>query len=290
MILVAGSSGHIGQELVKKCVCKGLSLRCFDIQPPALEGTDMSKIEFVQADITDRGAVTQALRGVETVLSVTGLKKETKEVTHEMVEHGGMKNLVTAGKENNVSHIMYISVMGVAADAPARTLQAKWNAEQTLINSGIPYTIFRPSGYFVDFSEIFAPEIKAKGAFRVPGDGSTRIQPIAPEDVAETMIRAIGNEKAKNRIFSLAGPEVFALREVVELVGRVVGTETTVKQVPIWTMKLLFTLMRSRSGKDFLYRATRDSILEAAAHKEVQEVFQVNLERLEPWLKARLPS
>jgi hypothetical protein len=35
-----------------------------------------------------------------------------------MVENGGIKNIIQAGKENNVQHILYISALGVKADIP----------------------------------------------------------------------------------------------------------------------------------------------------------------------------
>lgn len=217
-ILIAGCNGHVGKEIVKKTVGQGIETRCFDLNPLEVSGLDTSSLEVVTGDITDLDTVIKATDGIDVVMDVIGMRGETKPLTHEMVEHGGIKNIIQAGKENNVSHILYISALGVKPGAPARTLAAKWNAEQTLISSGIPYTIFRPSGYFVDFAEHFVPKIRETGSFTVIGNGLTRLQPIDTADLAEAFIQSLDNEKARNRIFKISGLEVFTLIDIIHLV------------------------------------------------------------------------
>ena len=291
-ILVAGCNGHVGREMVRKAVERKMQVRCFDLAPLTIAGVDTAALEVVTGDITDLDTVKKATRDIAAVIDVIGMRGETKTLTHEMVEHGGMKNLVQAGRENNVQHILYTSVMGVEPDSPARTLAAKWNTEQTLIHSGIPYTIFRPSGYFVDFAEYFAPKIRNTGSFTVVGNGLTRIQPLDPADVAEAFLQALGNEKAMNRIFKIAGPEVFTLEEVISLVSRVVGRQVKIKKIPFPIMNTLFSIIAlltgRRGGKDFLYRMSRDSVCSEQEMKEVRGAFAIEFKRLEPWLREQL--
>lgn len=291
-ILVAGCNGHVGREMVRKAVERKMQVRCFDLAPPMIAGVDTAALEVVTGDITDLDTVKKATRDIAAVIDVIGMRGETKTLTHEMVEHGGMKNLVQAGRENNLQHILYTSVMGVEPDSPARTLAAKWNTEQTLLHSGIPYTIFRPSGYFVDFAEYFAPKIRNTGSFTVVGNGLTRIQPLDPADVAEAFLQSLGNEKAMNRIFKIAGPEVFTLEEVINLVSRVVGRQVKIKKIPFPVMNTLFSIIalltNKRGGKDFLYRMSRDSVCSDQEMKEVRGAFGIEFKRLEPWLREQL--
>jgi uncharacterized protein YbjT (DUF2867 family) len=291
-ILIAGGNGHVGREITRKAVERNMQVRCFDLTPPKIAGVDAAALDVVTGDITDPAAVRQATRGITAVIDVIGMKGETKTLTHEMVEHGGMKNIIQAGRENAVQHILYTSVMGVEPDSPALTLAAKWNTEQTLINSGIPYTIFRPSGYFVDFAEYFAPKIRDTGSFTVVGNGRTRIQPLDPADVAEAFLLSLGNQNAMNRIFKIAGPDIFTLEEVITLVSRVVGRPVKIKKIPFPVMNALFSIIAlltgKRGGKDFLYRMSRDSVCSDQEMKEVRGVFAIEFKRLEPWLRQQL--
>jgi uncharacterized protein YbjT (DUF2867 family) len=291
-VLIAGCNGHVGREIVRKAVERKMQVRCFDLVPLMIAGVDTAALEVVTGDITDLDTVKKATRDIAAVIDVIGMKRETKTLTHETVEHGGMKNLVQAGRENNLQHILYTSVMGVEPDSPARTLAAKWNTEQTLIHSGIPYTIFRPSGYFVDFAEYFAPKIRDTGSFTVVGNGLTRIQPLDPADVAEAFLQSLGNEKAMNRIFKIAGPDIFTLEEVITLVSRVVGRRVKIKKIPFPVMNALFSVITlltgKREGKDFLYRMSRNSVCSEQDMKEVREAFTIGFKRLQPWLRQRL--
>ena len=292
MLLIAGCNGHVGKEIVRKCIARKMAARCFDLKPLDLPGEDTSGLEIITGDITKLDDVRKAVTGVDVVMDVIGMRGETKVLTHEMVEHGGMKNIIQAGKEQQVQHIMYTSVMGVEPNSPAMSLSAKWNTEQTLINSGITYTIFRPSGYFVDFAEYFAPQIKKTGAFTIVGDGSTKLQPLDPADLAEAFIQSIDNQKVKNKIIKIAGSEVFTLTGIIGLVGTVVGREAKIKKMPFWLANLMFSAIAlatgKKGGKDFLYRMRRDSVCTPEEMQQIKEAFTIEFKKLEPWLRERV--
>ena len=292
MLLIAGCNGHVGKEIVRKCIARKMLARCFDLKPLELQGEDTSGLEIITGDVTKLDDVRKAVTGADVVMDVIGMRGETKVLTHEMVEHGGMKNIIQAGKENQVKHIMYTSVMGVEPNSPAMSLTAKWNTEQSLINSGIAYTIFRPSGYFVDFAEYFAPQIQKTGAFTIVGDGSTKLQPLDPADLAEAFLQSIDNQRVKNKIIKIAGPEVFTLAGIIGLVGTVVGRQAKIKKMPFWLANLMFSAIAlvtgKKGGKDFLYRMRRDSVCTAEEMQQIKEAFTIEFKKLEPWLQERV--
>ena len=137
-----------------------------------------------------------------------------------------------------------------------------------------------------------SPEIKDIGSFTVVGNGLTRLQPLDPADLAEAFIQSLDNKKALNRIFKIAGLEVFSLAEVINLVSRVVGRQVKIKKVPFWVMNALFSaialLTGKRGGKDFLYRMSRDSVCSDHDMEEVHEALAIEFNRLEPWLREKI--
>jgi uncharacterized protein YbjT (DUF2867 family) len=291
-VLIAGCNGHVGQEIVKKAVIRGMDIRCFDLKPLNIPQLDTSSLDCVTGDITDPVAVQRITKSVDAVIDVIGMRGETKTLTHEMVEHGGIKNIIQAGKKNGVKHILYTSVLGVEPHSPARTLSAKWNAEQSLMQSDIHYTIFRPSGYFVDFAEYFAPKIRDTGSFTVIGNGLTRLQPLDPADLAEAFIQSLDNQKAVNRLFKIGGPEVFNLVEIIDLVSKVVDRKVKIKKIPFGVMNIMFSVIAlltgKKGGKDFLYRMSRDSVCSDHEMRGVKDAFNIEFNRLEPWLREKV--
>jgi len=294
MILIAGCNGHVGRELLKKASGRKLPVRCFDLAPPDLTGIDPLLVEAVAGDITDPESVRKALEAVDTVMFVIGRKRGTKTQTHDMVEHGGMNNVIQACRGSGVKKIMYISALGVGKDVPATSLTAKWQAENSLIKSGIAYTIFRPSGYFVDFAEEFAPRIKATGSFTIIGQGACRVQPLDPADLAEAFLQAVDNPRALNKTFKIAGPETFALTDIIKLVAAVLGVPVKIKKMPLWLGRCMFSAIALATGnpaaKDFLYRMSRDSTCTEGDMRQVRDAFSIEFERLEPWLRRRLTA
>lgn len=292
MILLAGANGHVGRDILKKANSRGLKVRCFDLAAPDETGLDASLVEAATGDITRPEDVRAAVAGVDTVMFVIGRRRGVKHPTHDMVEHGGMKNIIEAGRQAGVRHIMYTSALGVGSDVPATSLVAKWHAEQCLVQSGIPYTIFRPSGYFVDFAEEFAPRIKATGSFTIVGQGGFRVQPLDPADLAEAFLQAMDNPRAVNATFKIAGPETFALTDIIKLVAAVVGVPVKIKKMPVWLGRCMFSAIALATGnpaaRDFLYRMTRDSTCTDEEMRQVRDAFSLEFERLEPWLRRRL--
>lgn len=101
----------------------------------------------------------------------------------------------------------------------------------------------------------------------------------------------MGNEKARNRIFKISGPEVFTIVDIINLVGKVVGKDVKIKKIPFWVMNIMFSLIAlltgKRGGKDFPCRMLRDSVCTDQEMREVSEAFSVELKSLEPWLRER---
>jgi uncharacterized protein YbjT (DUF2867 family) len=291
MLLIAGSNGHVGSWIMRKAAARGLKARCFDLRPPAVTCEGQAP-EVITGDITDPAAVRRAMEGVEAVMYVVGLKRQSRQITHDMVEYGGMLNVISAARDAGVKHILYISALGVGTGIPATSLEAKGKTEQALQASGITHTIFRPSGYFTDFAEHFAPKIRDTGSFTLIGPGTIRLQPLAPEDLAEAFLQAINNDAARNRIFKISGTEIFTIIEIVHLVARVVGQDVRIRHMPLGLMKGIFSLMAlvtgNRGGKDFLYRMSRDSVCAPQEQEEIRSVFSIDFQRLEPWLQAQL--
>ncbi len=290
-ILLIGSSGNIGGRALKILIEHGAAtaLTAFDKNPPKEKKlpAEITVLSGNQADITDADAVFAAVKGHDTVVCAIGVPRFTppgeKKLTPFEIEENGIKHIVKAAKSiGEVNHIIYISALGVARgdNIPSFHLNhlAKRNAENILINSSIPYTILRPSGYFFDFRDLIAAAISDR--YKIVEDGQARVQPIHQENMAEILCASIGNERATNQILAIGGPEVFSYRSLAEVFGRVL--KKAVKPVSLTPAQFKKEYFNSDV---VLFRATSDSILPEGALEKQQEVFPgLELERLEDYL------
>lgn len=112
MALVSGANGHLGNNLVRLLIQKGIPVRASvrNIHNKApFEGIDC---EVVQADITDKASFVKALQDVDTFYAVGASFKlwaqnPQKEIYD--VNMQGIRNTIEAAAEANVKKIVYVS-------------------------------------------------------------------------------------------------------------------------------------------------------------------------------------
>lgn len=110
--LVSGANGHLGNNLVRFLLDKGIPVRAtvrnINNNKP-FEGLDC---EVVQADITDKASFVKALQGVETFYAVgASFKLWAKDPKKEIydVNIQGTRNTIEAAAEAGVKRIVYVS-------------------------------------------------------------------------------------------------------------------------------------------------------------------------------------
>ena len=127
------------------------------------------------------------------------------------------KNMIKTCKKSGIKKIIYISGLGVTKNSRSDYFISKYKAEQEIIDSGLDYTIFRPS-YIVGkkdyLSKFILKQIK-KGIVIIPGSGKYHLQPIFVEDVAKIILESISEKKFSNKILDLVGPEIIKFEDFV---------------------------------------------------------------------------
>ena len=111
LALVTGANGHLGNNLVRLLISKGIPVRA------SVRNTDKGPFcgvdcEVVHADITDKQSLISALQGVE-ILYAAGAAfrlwaKDPKKEIYD-VNLAGTKNTVEAAAEAGVKRIVYVS-------------------------------------------------------------------------------------------------------------------------------------------------------------------------------------
>src|SRR3989304_8264423 len=148
MILITGSTGFVGRNIVKKAKEKGLKLKCLVRSPERARSVLGDNIEFAQGDVLNSNSLDKAMEGVEAIIHLVGIIVETKGASFENVHYHGTVNVVEAAKKAGVKRYLHMSALGTRADAESRYHKTKWQAEENVRNSGLDWTIFRPSVIF----------------------------------------------------------------------------------------------------------------------------------------------
>ena len=193
-IAVAGGTGIVGRHVVRIAKERGHQVRSLSRR----EGVDLVKGKGVGA----------ALKGVDTVIDVSGLRSmhTKKSVDFFMAT---TENLQQYGRAVGVKHHVVLSIVGVDK-APAGLYAGKQAQEEAVRHGDLPWTILRAT-QFHEFVEQVVDRTSFGPTVLVP---RFRTQPIAAAEVAEALVDA-AEAGPQGFLPDLGGPQVERLGDMV---------------------------------------------------------------------------
>lgn len=242
LVLVTGATGFLGRRVVRELQERHHTVRCLVHTPGGERLFPDPTPDIYYGSVTDTEALAEAAAGVEVMIHLVAIIRQRRRVTFETINHLGTANVVSAAKQSGVKHFIHISANAVTNDIRFRYLYSKWQGEQAVINSGVPYTILRPTLMFGsgdEFLNTLAGLVRIFPLVPVAGPGRNRYQPIAVEDVARCVALSVDRLNLKGKTLDIGGPDQLSYNEIVTIVARTLGKRRWRIHVPFWMMHLV---------------------------------------------------
>ena len=235
MILVAGSTGMLGMEIVRKLRERGESVRAL-VRETSDAGrvSELEKMgaEVVRGDLKVPASLKPAVDGVDTVVSTVTVITHAKEGdSFEATDDRGNVNLLNEAVSAGVRRFVFVS-FNVDGVPEAPLPNAKRHAEAAIKKSGIDYTIHRPSLFMQIWLSPMLFADPAAGTARVYGPGTSGIEYIAVQDVAEAVVQSIFDDAMRNKVVTYGGPEPISQRRATEIFGQAFAKPFAAIDVP----------------------------------------------------------
>jgi uncharacterized protein YbjT (DUF2867 family) len=242
LILVTGASGFVGGHVVHELRRRDLPVRCLVRDARKASKLAAWGCELAEGDITDPAAVRRAVQGARTVVHLVGIRQGSEE-QFQRVMINGTRDLLAAAREADVGRFVQMSALGTSEETKNLVpyYHAKWETEQLVRGSGIPFVIFRPSFIFGPDGGIlptFAKLAKLTPVTPIIGSGKQRIQPIWADDAAVYFAEAVERDDVTGRLFELGGPDAVTWNEFWERLKRAKGLRRPNVHVPVGLMKV----------------------------------------------------
>ena len=244
-IFVTGGTGFVGGHLLRALTGRPLRLLVRNRSAPA--GLASDQIEVVEGDVTRPETLRGAIDGCEAVIHLVAIISEEGGATFDRVIRQGTANVVAETQRAGVRRFLHQSAMGTLHDPHYGYFEAKWQAEQTVQASGIPWTIFRPSVIFGpgdEFISTLAKLVKTAPIIPVVGDGRSKFQPIAVEEVARAYLRALDDPSTAGKIYELGGGKTYGYEEMLDVIAGKFGKRKPKAHVPVGLMMPLVKLSK----------------------------------------------
>jgi len=269
-VALFGGTGFVGGYLVNTLLAAGHE-PCVLIRPGSEDKlTSREKCRVTAGDISSVDAIEATLDGCDAFIYNIGILKAfpRKGITFEKLHFDGVQRVVNAAQKLNVRRALLMSANGVKS--PGTPYQdTKFRAEELVKQSGLEWTIYRPSVIFGDsnglqeitnqlYRELVKPPIPAV-AFHTgwnPKGNGVVMSPVHIQDVADAFVGALSNAATVGETYVLGGPDVLTWEEMIRRISKAVDRKKWIVPMPIAFMKFGATLF------DWLpfFPATRDQL------------------------------
>lgn len=269
-IALFGGTGFVGGYLVNALLAAGHEPSVLIRPGSENKLANRDKCCVTAGDISSDNAIETTLDGCDAFIYNIGILKAfpKKGVTFEKLHFDGVRRVANSAQELNVRRALLMSANGVKS--PGTPYQdTKFRAEEFVKQSGLEWTIFRPSVIFGDsnglqeitnqlYRELVKPPIPAV-AFHTgwsPKGNGVVMSPVHIQDVADAFIGSLSDADTIGKTYVLGGPDVLTWEEMVQRVATAVGRRKWMLPMPVGLMRFGATLF------DWLpfFPATRDQL------------------------------
>ncbi len=244
-ILVTGASGFVGSHAIPELLAGGHRVVALVRTPTAgeivlgrLSAGERAGVETRLGDVTRPDTIRAALDGIDAVLHLVAIPRDFSGGAElRLINLEGTRTVVRSMESAGIRRLVHMGAMGVAEDPDLRYASSKAAAERLVSESGLDWTILKPSLQFGPrdgFFNIVADLARlSPGLIPVPGDGSSRFQPIHAGDVGRVVRIAIDDASTIGGTFEIGGPRYWTYREITAEVLRALGKRRIIVPMPV---------------------------------------------------------
>jgi len=233
-VFVTGGTGFVGREVITQLSHAGHDVVALVRQNSSDKLPKAKGVRIHFGDVTVPEDLVDGMRGCDAVVHLVGIIRAfpDKEITFDRLHVGATKNVLEAAQANGIKKYLHMSANGARPDSDIAYQKTKWQAEQEVRESGLDWSIFRPTIIFGaggEFIEMLGDLVGKLPLVPVFGDGQYRLQPVAVEEVAETYVKALEKKDVVQEIYHLGGAESYSYDKILDLIGEALGKNTVHK-------------------------------------------------------------
>ncbi len=255
-VAIIGGTGFVGSYIVDALIDAGHEPHVL-VRPGSEDKLHRAgECQLTTGELASAEAVAAVVAGCDAVIYNVGILREfpRQGVTFEALQYRGAETVAKAAAAAGIRRFLLMSANGIdSAETPYQTTKLK--AEAMLRESGLDYTVFRPSVIFGDprgtmefatqlYRDMVRAPLPAVGFHTglTPAHGEVLMSPVHVRDVADAFVSALADDATIGKCFVLGGPEVVSWVEMLERIAAAVGRKKLILPMPIGVMKLGATL------------------------------------------------
>ncbi len=214
-LLVTGATGFTGSYTVPALLKSGIDIRCFVRETSHVKELEGVGAKTTYGNLDDPGSLQRALKGVDTLLNIAS------------IGFGHAPGIVHAAREAGIRRAVFISTTAIFTQLNAASKKARLAAEKVIEESGLAYTIIRPTMIYGSSRDRnicrLIRFVSKYPVIPVFGDGHCLQQPIHVGDLAQAMINVLKADNTAGKAYNVAGARPLTFNELIDTVSNLLG-------------------------------------------------------------------
>ena len=231
-VVITGAFSYTGKYATRLLLARRYRIRTLTYHPER-ENPFGEKVQVFPYTFEHPERLIEALRGASALINTYWVRFPHGKITFA----GAVQNtrtLIAAAKDAGVRHIVHVSIANPSLHSPLAYYSGKAQLERAVAESGLAYTILRPTVIF-GLEDILINNIawfvRHSPVFAIPGDGRYRIRPIFVEDMARLLADAL--EQGENAVRDAVGPETYTFEQLVSQIAAQLQRRIRLVHVPM---------------------------------------------------------
>lgn len=253
-VAIFGSTGFVGKYILNSLIKSKHQVYTLVRKESEHKIKHINPINIINGEITNSTSLEQTMMNCSTVIYNIGIIREfkSKGISYKKLHLDYAKHVIDKAKLLNIKHFILMSANGVKNPGTGYQI-TKYHAEEHLKNSGLNYTIFRPSLIFgkPQNDQEFCTQLRdTMIKLPIPAPiffknlnifkaGNFKMSPIHVENVADFFVKSIENEKHYSQIYKLGGLESFDWKKIIKTISTAVRKNKLTVPAPVEIVKLV---------------------------------------------------
>jgi nucleoside-diphosphate-sugar epimerase len=210
-VFVTGGTGFTGSQVVPLLLKNGYAVRCL-YRP----GSDRSvlaqpEVEWALGDVSDSRALSAAMQGTDALVNIASLG------------FGHTDSIIRAAQQAGIQRAIFLSTTAIFTQLNAKSKSVRMAAEMAIENSGLKYTILRPTMIYGSPRDRnmwrLIRFLRYSPIVPVFGDGNYLQQPIYVGDVAQAIVSCLCNDQTLDKSYNIAGKYPLTYNQVIDTIA-----------------------------------------------------------------------
>lgn len=226
-LFITGGSGYVGSYLLHQLLKESFCLKVLSYGRQGSQKIKSESIAYVNGDLCDANLMIQTIAGCDAVIHLAAVVGSHNLSENMNVNYEGTKNIIESCKINRVNRLIFISSVSATRTAQGPYGRSKKMAEDLVKESGLDYTILRPTTIMGRESLGLNRIIKNVNRFNffIPmvGLGYNTRHPVYIMDFIDIIIQTIKKDITIKKTYEVGGEKVIYFRDLVKSINSKLG-------------------------------------------------------------------